>query len=854
MDTRREFFKKAIQISGAAGWSGLLPESISKALAISPDPDSTYLDAEHVVILMQENRSFDHCFGTLQGVRGFNDPRRIDLPNGNPVWLQSNAAGETYAPFRLNMRGTKAAWMGTTPHSRSSQVDACNDGKYDRWLDAKQVKKNGYENIPLTLGYYTREDLPFNYALADAFTVCDQNFSSAMTSTWPNRLFLWSGRIRGEQSGDAKAYIRNDIPYGEASWLTFPEMLERQNVSWRVYQNDISTGGGFEGEQRAWLSNFGCNLLELFNQYQVRFSPRYVKALPKRVQDLSEEIATLRRKLEDHTLEESKKGKLLSQVEAKENALARASEELQKWSRENFHKLSRESKSLFDKAFTSNAADPHYHELEPLAYEEDGIQRKLNLPKGDIFHQFRKDVDAGKLPTVSWMVGPEKFSDHPTAPWFGSWYVSEVLDILTKNPEVWKKTIFILTYDENDGYFDHIPPFVAPDPRRPESGKCSAGIDSGVEYITRENELRDGVPEKEARGGPVGLGFRVPMIVASPWTRGGRVCSHVFDHTSVFRFVQDFLNRKTGSTIREQNTSEWRKTVSGHLGMIFQHSDGGAQAKVTPLERYPFIRGINEARFKNVPTNFKALSEEELEQCRSLPDASPWLPKQEQGVRPSCALPYQLYADGILNAERSHFVFILEARNEIFGADASGSPFNLFIPRKQAVQTEAAATAVFKSLGYRSYAVKAGDSLEEALPLTSFEDGIYHCCLHGPNGFYREHKGNREDPALLVKCEYDRSAESPGQLNGKLHLTLRPLQADVKIDLVIKDHAYGKADLHESLADSREAVMILDQADSHGWYDFSVCVVDNKLYHRRFAGRIETGEAGFTDPAMGRMV
>src|SRR5690625_6626030 len=82
----------------------------------------------------------------------------------------------------------------------------------------------------------------------------------------------------------------------------------------------------------------------------------------------------------------------------------------------------------------------------------------MQVPKGDVLYQFRKDVDEGKLPAVSWVVAPGKFSDHPGYPWYGAWYISEVMSILTKNPEVWKKTIFIINYDENDGYFDHIPP------------------------------------------------------------------------------------------------------------------------------------------------------------------------------------------------------------------------------------------------------------------------------------------------------------------------------------------------------------------------------------------------------------
>src|ERR1700709_2894519 len=98
-DTRRDFIKKAALLTGAAGFASILPASIQKAMAINPAPGSTYMDAEHIVILMQENRSFDHTYGTLRGVRGFNDPRAVTLPNQNPVWLHSNAKGETYPPL-----------------------------------------------------------------------------------------------------------------------------------------------------------------------------------------------------------------------------------------------------------------------------------------------------------------------------------------------------------------------------------------------------------------------------------------------------------------------------------------------------------------------------------------------------------------------------------------------------------------------------------------------------------------------------------------------------------------------------------------------------------------------------------
>src|SRR6185312_6312224 len=159
--SRRDFLKIAAMLSGAAGVSGVVPDSIQRAFAIEPEPGSTYMDAEHIVILMQENRSFDHSLGSLQGVRGFNDPRAVSLPDKNPVWLQTNDKGETYAPFRLDMKDSKVTWMGDLPHSRPTQVDAYNKGKYDKWLQAKRSGNKQYADMPLTLIHFTRADLPF---------------------------------------------------------------------------------------------------------------------------------------------------------------------------------------------------------------------------------------------------------------------------------------------------------------------------------------------------------------------------------------------------------------------------------------------------------------------------------------------------------------------------------------------------------------------------------------------------------------------------------------------------------------------------------------------------------------------
>src|SRR6266700_3448305 len=157
MSTRRDFFRQTAALTGGAKVLGTLLASIERASAIDPPEGSSFLDAEHVVILMQENRSFDHAYGTLRGVRGFNDPRAVTLPDQNPVWLQSNGAGETYAPFRLNIQETNATWLGSLPHSWRDQTDARNHGNHDKWLDAKPSGRKEYAGMPLTLGYYDRE-------------------------------------------------------------------------------------------------------------------------------------------------------------------------------------------------------------------------------------------------------------------------------------------------------------------------------------------------------------------------------------------------------------------------------------------------------------------------------------------------------------------------------------------------------------------------------------------------------------------------------------------------------------------------------------------------------------------------
>ena len=827
MHTRRDFLKFVTAMTGAAGVGEFVPEAVQRAYAINPEPGSTYLDAEHIVILMQENRSFDHAFGTLRGVRGFNDPRALRLANGNSVFVQTDGAGNSYAPWRLDIRDTRITWMGSLPHSRQSQVDAWNQGLHDNWLEAKRAGDKNYAALPLTMGHYTREDLPFYYALADAFTICDQHYCSVMTSTSPNRSYFWSGTIREQQQAAARAHIRNEqIDYGGLTWKTFPERLQAAGIPWKHYQNEL-TRSVLSGEEEAWLSNYGDNVLESFNAYNVQAYAGFSACAKRWCVELGEEAQKLQARL-SAAKDPGQAAGLRRQLEVVQRQIATITVAMENSGPTAYGRLSEAEKALHHAAFVTNAGDPHYRSLDSLPFHAAGQKESLQVPRGDVLYQFRKDVNEGRLPTVSWLTASERFSDHPSSPWYGAWYISEVMNILTSNPEVWKKTIFILTYDENDGYFDHAPSFAAADPARPETGRASAGIDTGLEYIYKEDELRMGVDESDARTGPIGMGFRVPLMIASPWTRGGWVNSQLFDHTSTLMFLERFVEEKYGKTVREENLSAWRRTVAGDLTSAFRPGEP-QDSRLNYLQRDPFVVSIAQARYREVPSNYTRLTAPQVEQINRSPQGCECMPRQEPGTRPSCALPYQLYADAGVSSDGRHCLVHLRV-----GTGSHGAPINLYL-RNLHHQAMRAAT----------YTVKTGDTITVEYPLALFTDERYSIEMHGPNGFYRHFTGAGPQPVGL-SFEYERSGI---HWTGNALLRLRNASGH-PTTIEIEDGAYQAQPVSKVIAARQQLSVVLPLERSHGWYDFTVRTrgVDANA---RYAGRVETGRAGISDPAMG---
>jgi len=811
MENRRDFLKKASIFTSALGLAGIIPDSIQRAFAINPELGTTYLDAEHIVFLMQENRSFDHALGTLKGVRGFNDPRAIKLPNNHPIWLQTNKKGQTYAPFRFDIKDTKATWTGALPHGWNDMVDARNKGNMDGWLDAKKSGNKEYGEVPLTLGYYTREDIPFYYNLADSFTVCDHNFCSSLTGTSPNRCFFWTGKIREEQNEDSRPHISNgDIDGAERlSWRTFPELLSKQGIDWRIYQNELSVGVGFEGEEDRWLSNFTDNDLEFFKQYHVKRHPEHLPHLKKAKATFEKQLS------------EKPDPKIQAKLDftIKEIAFLEVN---------TIDKLTPEQRDLHDRAFTINRKDPDYHTLEQITYDDNGTKRTAMIPKGDVLHQFREDVNAGKLPTVSWLVAPSNFSDHAGTPWYGAWYLSESIDILTKNPEVWKKTIFILTYDENDGYFDHLTPFAAPNPKDPSTGIVSKSLDISSEFVKKGQTSRES---------SIGLGFRVPMVVVSPWSRGGYVNSQVFDHTSSIQFLENFLGHKTGKKIHEDNISSWRRSICGDLTSVFRPYNGEKITQPKAIDRVPFIEGIHKAKFTKNPDGFRLFDEQMIADVVKNGDRK-HLPKQEKGIKPANSVPYEGYAHGVLGADQQ-FKIDFTAGNKIFGNEASGIGFNVY------------------GSGGKTWAftADAGDTISYTWPLGSFENNQYDLKVHSVNGFYRHYTGNANDPKIQIRLLYQNSKTPGNKPDGNVYVYIKRSSGNGPLELTLTDNAYGGKPIKISLsAKQQEIVIPVNLKTSHSWYDLTLKAKGFDNFSQQFAGHVELGKESFTDPLMGEVV
>ncbi|MFC4035642.1 phosphocholine-specific phospholipase C [Streptomyces polygonati] len=671
--------RRFLQIAGATAGFTALSGSITRAAAIPASRRTgTLKDVEHIVVLMQENRSFDHYFGSMRGVRGFGDPRPVRLANGKSVFHQPDGAGEVL-PYHPDADDLGLQFIEGLNHEWIGSHAAVNGGKYDQWIPAKSAG---------TMAYLTREDIPFHYALADAFTVCDAYHCSFIGGTDPNRYYMWTGYTGNDGRGGGPVLDNSEAGY---AWSTYPERLEEAGVSWKIYQDvgdglDAANSWGWIPD--AYRGNYGDNSLLYFHQYQ--------NAQP--------------------------------------------------------------GDALYDKARTGTDA-----------------------AAGDSFFDvLRADVKAGTLPQISWIAAPEAFSEHPNWPAnYGAWYVSQVLDALTSNPEVWSRTALFITYDENDGYFDHlVPPMVLP---------------GGASTTDTAAELFAGNATYAA--GEYGLGQRVPMLVVSPWSTGGYVCSETFDHTSILRFME----RRFG--VKEPNISAWRRAVCGDLTSAF---DFGLQRE-RPV-RLPDTDGYQPA------------DKDRHDSFVPVPPAHQVLPKQERGSRPARPLAYAPLVDAAVTAGHIGLTF--------GGGAAAGAAFHV--------------TAGNRADGPWSYTTEAGKKISGSWD-TAATHGAYDLTVHGPNGFLRAFQGSAAGGGAEVTARHDGGS-------GRVELTFTNSGRGA-VRFTVRDAYDGRAQTYTVRAGHRETHPV-DLGRSEHWYDLTVRGDHDAAFQRRFAGHVETGRPGVSDPAI----
>jgi len=554
------------------------------------------------------------------------------------------------------------------------------------------------------MGHLKRQDVSFHYALADAFTLCDSYFCSAHANTLINRIYLWSGTCDARNTLGAKANgpaLEEREKQNGYTWTTYPERLEANNISWRVYQG----GTGIAGTP---TDNYTDNSLEFFAQYQV-------------AEGASPTSSLVRNGVSQHTL-----------------------------------------------------AD------------------------------LRDDVVKNRLPQVSWIVAPYKYCEHPEAsPTDGAYYINLVLEALTSNPEVWSKTVFFINYDENDGLFDHVVPPMPPHTQAMNSqGLVSADLaeslrDEFVDLDKYSKEKRPLVPGADPGGlQPIGLGPRVPMLIVSPWTNGGWVCSQTFDHTSVLQFLEARFE------IPEPNITKWRRSICGDLTSAFDFS-GSPDTSITSFAvPKPIV-----SRHKP----YHAPSPQEM-------------PVQEPGVRPARALPYAFSCRCRTEAGKLWVDFVNTGR-----AGAAFYAYNGRAPHDPP----------------RRYAVSASQTLTDYWQ-ASRDETQYDISIYGPNGFLSHFCGTLPDALKSTPSKPNAIVRHNGE-SDNLYLVLTN-EGSGPCTLTVSD-GYGQAAPRRyQVAPSATIEDHWSLSPTSYWFDLSVTSAEGPTFLWRSAGHIETGRPSTSDP------
>jgi phospholipase C len=708
--SRRELLSAGAALAASAA---LPAEAKQKAR-----PYGDLRDIRHVVVVMQENRSFDHYFGSMRGVRGFGDRATILLPGGTSVWEQPQSpvlGAPTQYPWPLS--GTDK-YDGTVPPS--PELGAANyPGTSHGWEDQHGAWYGGLMNGwysakggPTTLGFLSRRDLPYHYALAEAYTIGDAYHCSVMSATGPNRTYHWGGSINASQEhGTFVAYGGGDEMGRFLPWEAYGETLQKAGLTWHVYQ---------------CADDYGDNGMEYFAAFAV-FDP--------------------------------------------------------------------------DQGGTPAPGNPFYdHGVANVPND----QRQQLTNADDLAAAIRADVLGGTLPLVSWVVNNQFFSEHPvTAPSNGAYFLNALLNALNADPEVFNSTLVIINYDENDGQFDHVPPPV------PAQGEFDEFVDSGTLAAAGVT-----VPL------PVGFGFRVPLILISPWTRGGWVTSEVSDHTSVLQFLEKWT-QAIGTPAVCPNISPWRRQVAGDLVNAFDFS--------SPVYGLPHLPDpgalIPEVEYKPLPGNNVK-------------------PTQERGSKPARPLPFQPNANLVdFNTDTNGDLVALIELSNVAPFATKASHFAVY-NNLAGVPPLSAYPGAFPG----QYTVPAGKTQSAKGRVGAGPgDTAYDITVVGPNRFLRRYIGDIASAGadLRVEALYAGAVQHGRVLHRppKLELSLyNDTTQHVIFTLTFNNYSLRRPQ-HVSVAGRQKESWVLDScSEADGWYDLTVTVSSDSSWSQRLTGHLETGQ------------
>ena len=529
---------------------GALGLSVATARA-----DGNVHNVNHVIIIMQENHSFDNYFGALPYAPGspyhsgacknsdhscvdgltcsFDMSGNLNCTNSN---LDDDGSAVTSFHDSNYCPGPDLDHGWTASHSEANFADPAdallstlNDG-FVRFNDITEQPDTSEPDADDTMGFYTQDDLPFYYALAQTFAIDDRYFCSVVGPTFPNRSYEMAATSFGHTTtseifppgvNPANPFlINNSIGYQPVTGSIF-DLLDASGITWLNYAEDLPTSPDFRGNHIAFLS---AHIRQLSNNVVIKsYNPGA-----------------------NNFFADAAAG-TLPQV------------------------------SFIDPAF---------------------LPSQINTPAGPIF------------------IGPSggfETDEHPPNDIrAGEFVTSQIINAVRNGPN-WKDSVIFLTYDEHGGFYDHVAP-----PAASQAGALNPdGIDPGLcEDLSNppasllpgggancefsENDalsicpafMQETAPYPAACANFNQLGFRVPFVVISPFAKPHYVSHMVGDHTSILAFIeQRFLPDGSHLTLRDQNANRLQDMFDFNGSPSLNATIPSAPAPVVGEHNCPFVAG-----------------------------------------------------------------------------------------------------------------------------------------------------------------------------------------------------------------------------------------------------------------------